>query len=279
MKIAQHSLLIFLTLLLTDCKQGPKQDEWIPLFDGKNLTGWETYIGPKYDSAIGEFSGKRLGLNNDPDSVFSIEDLDGENVLRISGEHFGGISTLDSYSNYHLQLQFKWGDDKFAPRGKDSDKRDSGLLYHARGDHGVDWFFWMKSQEFQIQEGDCGDYWGLGSEVDIRTQVNADSTFMYDPNGELKDFGAQSKNSRNVKKLGHHENPNGEWNTLDLYCLGGTSYHIVNGHLVMILENSREWVNGKNNPVHEGKIQIQSEGAEVFYKEIKLRNINALPNL
>ena len=40
-------------------------------------------------------------------------------------------------------------------------KKDSGLLYFAVGNHGADYGAWMRSQEFQIQEGDCGDYWGV----------------------------------------------------------------------------------------------------------------------
>jgi len=37
----------------------------------------------------------------------------------------------------------------------------------------------------------------------------------------------------------------GEWNTIELLCVGGTSVHIVNGKVNMILTNSRHVVNGK----------------------------------
>ena len=41
----------------------------------------------------------------------------------------------------------------------------------------------------------------------------------------------------------------------------------------MILENSRQIVDGKPVPMIKGKIQMQSEAAEVFYKDIRIRNI------
>jgi hypothetical protein len=93
-------------------------------------------------------------------------------------------------------------------------------------------------------------------------------------------FGSQSTLNRNVKKYPDGmEKPNGEWNTLDLYSVGQTSLHMVNGKLVMRLENSREIKEGKDVPLTGGKIQIQSEGAEVFYRNIKIRPINTLPEI
>jgi hypothetical protein len=46
---------------------------------------------------------------------------------------------------------------------------------------------------------------------------------------------------------------------------------------VMVLENSRFWDGTKFNPLIEGKIQLQSEAGEVFYKEIMLKPIDSLP--
>ncbi|HEX2860097.1 MAG TPA: DUF1080 domain-containing protein, partial [Lacunisphaera sp.] len=76
------------------------------------------------------------------------------------------------------------------------------------------------------------------------------------------------------------EKERGQWNTLDLYCLGQTSYHVVNGVLVMILRES-EQPDGKDGfiPLTKGKIQLQSEGAEVFYRAITVETIDRLPDL
>jgi hypothetical protein len=259
-----------------------KNPDWTYLFDGKHLEQWDTYLGPRFGPEVSWEnieSQPPIGHNTDTFGVFSIADLGGEPVLRISGEVWGGIFTKQDFENYHLQLQFKWGDKKWHPRGEPSDKRDSGLLYHGIGTHGENDLFWLKSQEFQIQEGDCGDFWGVaGTIMDIRAQMGKDSTYYYTPNAELLTFSEHSENGRNCKKQPDAEKPSGEWNTIDLYCFEGTSVHMVNGTVTMILHNSRHISNdGKETPLTKGKIELQSESAEVFYKDIRIRPIKALP--
>ncbi len=45
----------------------------------------------------------------------------------------------------------------------------------------------------------------------------------------------------------------------------------------MILRNSRYVKDGESIPMNKGKIQLQSEAAEVFYKDIEIRNLESLP--
>jgi len=46
---------------------------------------------------------------------------------------------------------------------------------------------------------------------------------------------------------------------------------------MMILYHNGQTDNGQETLLTKGKIQIQSEGAEVFYKQIKIQSINELP--
>jgi hypothetical protein len=69
----------------------------------------------------------------------------------------------------------------------------------------------------------------------------------------------------------NYEKPQGQWNTLELICFENKSLHIVNGEVVMILKDSRYVEDGKKVPMSKGKIQIQSEAAEVYYKDIEIR--------
>ena len=124
-------------------------DDWTQLFNGKDLSGWDTYIGPPSDDAGKKLSDVPVGLNNDPKHVFTIVNDNGEKVIRISGENWGGISTKKEYTNFHLQLMFKWGSLTWGQ--KKGKKKDSGLLYFAVGPHGADGGAWMRSQEFQIE--------------------------------------------------------------------------------------------------------------------------------
>jgi hypothetical protein len=253
-----------------------RADHWKPLFNGKDLSGWDTYIGPDLDDAGKPITGTPIGLNNDPRHVFSIVKENGENIIRISGENWGAISTKKEYENYHLQLQFKWGNLIWGQ--KKGKKKDSGLLYHSVGKYGADYGAWMRSQEFQVEEGNCGDYWGVaGGMADIPVIKRSETDYVYSPAGTLLTFSQGSKQGRHCIKQGDGENPTGQWNTLDLYCHGDTSVHVVNGKVMMVLFHNRQLENGQELPLIKGKIQIQSEGAEVYYRGIKIQSIDHLP--
>ncbi|MGH9718648.1 MAG: 3-keto-disaccharide hydrolase, partial [Bryobacteraceae bacterium] len=104
------------------------------LFNGKDLSGFDTFLKDK-------------GLNNDPEHVFRIHD----GMVHVSGVEYGYFVTKGEYENYHLTLEFKWGDATHPPR-KDL-ARDSGILYHVAGPHQV----WPLSIEFQFIEGRTGE--------------------------------------------------------------------------------------------------------------------------
>lgn len=252
------------------------QGKMISLFNGTNLDGWNTYIGPPLDDAGKNLSDTPVGLNNDPNNVFTVISQDGQKVIRISGENWGGLYTSKEYSDFHLRLRFKWG--KLSWGQKKGKKKDSGVLYFSVGDNGADYGAWMRSQEFQVEEGNCGDYWGVaGGMENIPVERESDSQYVYNPSGEMKIFSAKSAVGRHCRKQGDAENTTGEWNTLDLYCHGDTSVHMINGKVMMVLYHSQQLENGQAIPLVKGKIQLQSEGAEIFYKDITIEDLHSIP--
>jgi Domain of Unknown Function (DUF1080) len=272
------ALTIAALALLPQTSQGAEPKPWTLLFNGTDLTGWETYLGPAYDPVKKDFAGAPLDLNHDPNRVFSVVEIDGQKAIRVSGAAFGGLSTVKEYADYELQLEVKWGTTKAAPRTEA--KRDSGILYHAVGPHGADWFFWMRSLEFQVQEGDFGDYWGCGGAiVDATATKKAAGDFVFTPGAPLLTFSQASPNGRHVVKGPRTlpEKPHGERNALTLYALGDTNVHVFNSVATMVLDDPRQPVDGKEVPLRQGKIQLQSEGAEVYYRNIRLRPITELP--
>ncbi len=272
-----HFLVILSLLLLAGCKNRPADNEkWESLFNGKDLSGWETYLGPTYDTLMDKWDTIPVGLNVDPLKVFSVVEIDNENVIRISGEQFGGINTLREFENYHLQFQFKWGQLQWPPRK--TEKKDGGLMYHAVGPQGADNGFWMRSHEYQIEEGDCGDYWACaGAIFDVNSRMEKDSTFVYNKDGESHTFSTVSPHGRNCKKFPDAEKPTGEWNTIDLYCVGNTSVHVMNGVVNMILRNSRQVDGNTEIPLTKGKIQFESEGAEMYLRNLQISTIEKIP--
>ena len=269
-------ILLFVIVVLRSTMLFAQNNHMVALFNGRDLTGWNSYIGPPLDDAGKKLSEIPVGLNNDPNHVFTIVKQDGEKVIRISGENWGCIYTLKEYRDFHLQLQFKWG--KLSWGQKKGKKMDSGVLYFSVGDNGADYGAWMRSQEFQVEQGNCGDYWGVaGGMEDIPVIKKSDSEYVYSPSGEMKTFSAKSQAGRHCIKNGDAENAAGEWNTLDLYCHGDTSVQMINGKVMMVLYNSRQLENGQAIPLVKGKIQIQSEGAEIFYRHIMIEPVLAIP--
>lgn len=281
------SLTGFLGFALTvSFSSRSKSDEWIPLLD-KNLTQWESYLSyahkPDYNGKIPtDASGKPIppiGYNNDKTHVFSVLNDPSGPVLRISGEKYGCLFTRNSYENYHLMLEVKWGEKKYDPRK--SKLRDSGLLYHSIGEAGVEYFrSWMLSQEFQIMEGHMGDFWcQANSAIDIRSFPS--EGIMNRVADEKQPF-APFKGGGDYYCLrsANEESPLGEWTRLDLICFEGKSLHLVNGHVVMVLKDSRySKPDGQEVPMRQGKIQLQSEAAEVFYRNIRIKPLTAMPKV
>src|SRR5580658_1922772 len=131
--IVFFSFLVFLSFVGRDQRS---DGGWVSLFNGKDLSGWDTYLAPPRDSAGKTISDQPVGLNNDPGHVFTVVTDGGEKVIRISGEGTGAVITQKDYSDYHLQLMFRWGVQKWG--AKRNKKKDSGLLYHSIGAYGAD---------------------------------------------------------------------------------------------------------------------------------------------
>lgn len=274
-------VFLFPFLFLSSMKE---KTEWTSLLD-KDLTQWENYLSYRHSN---DYNGKiptdssgdpiqPIGYNNDKTQVFSVINEPDGPVLRISGEIYGCLFTRNSYSNYHLKLQVKWGQQKYVPRL--NKLRDSGILYHSVGEAGVEyWRSWMLSQEFQVMEGHMGDFWCQAtSAIDIRSFPSEGTMNCVADEKQAFESFKRGGNSYCMRSA-NHESPKGEWTTLELICFEGKSLHIVNGHVVMVLKNSR-YIDSENKevPLTSGKIQLQSEAAEVFYRDIKIKPLVTMP--
>jgi Domain of Unknown Function (DUF1080) len=263
--------------------------EWTPLWNARNLDGWTTWMRePARTSDVPglkrEADGKYaepIGSGRDPLNVFTVvSDLDGRPAIRISGEVFGELRTKGTFKDYHLRLQFKWGQKKWPPRDAPETARDSGLLYHVHSDPGAEGRTWARSIELQIQEHDVGDLYAVGSAIAVRAKVRTGTQpplYDYDPSGEWTFFSqAQGSPGRCVKQP-DNEKPTGQWNTVELIAFGDEAIHIVNGKVVMRLHSPTRINGDAPSPVTSGPIILQSEGAEVLYRDIEMRPITAIP--
>ncbi len=274
--------VLVLSGLLGLSPSAAQTDGWKSLFNGKDLTGWDTWLARPQKTTTGLDLKKNekgeyaeiVGLNKDPKQVYTVVTVDGKPAVRISGEIFGALTSKEEFENYHFKLEFKWGEKKWPPREKAV--RDSGLLYHCVGKQGGQsgQGNWMESLEIQIQEKDCGDFYSVGSRVfvDVEGERKGEKSIVYKKGG-TKFTGVNYRIIRDVD----HEKKHGEWNTIEIFCVGNTCVHVVNGKTNMILTNPRWRVDGKDVPLTRGKLEIQSEGAEVFYRGMAIRPIARIP--
>ncbi|MDB4902089.1 MAG: hypothetical protein JWQ63_1370 [Mucilaginibacter sp.] len=273
--------LCFISILLCSTSFIHK-DKWTPLLD-KSLSKWEIYQsfrhknGYKGEAPKDENGNliKPVGYNKNEENEFSTIEENGDLVLKIGGPIYGCLFTKQEFQNYDLKLKVKWGDKKWEPRLNED--KDSGLLYHSQGECGVEyWRTWMLSQEYQITEGGMGDYWSqASSRSDVKARKEG-KNYFFDNKGTLMAFGSGTGNG-NFCHAGMDAEIKGGWNDIELITYGDKSIRIVNGKVVMALSNSRYMVGTEEKPLVKGKLQLQCEAAEVYYKDIMIKPIDGIP--
>ncbi|MGO8791878.1 MAG: DUF1080 domain-containing protein [Terriglobia bacterium] len=217
----------------------PPHGQAIVLFDGTSLHNFDSFL-------------KTKGLNSDPEHVFSLE----KGMIHISGAEFGYLITKREYANYYLRAEFKWGEATHAPR--EGKARDSGILFHIQGPQKV----WPTSIEFQICEGETGYFYM----TDGAALTGRDGKRVTGPPGSaasIPRFGAGPLQDITGYRdpTGEVERPHGEWNLVELVAQGDHVKQYVNGKLVN---------EGSGAYPASGKILIQSEGAEIYFRDIRL---------
>jgi len=232
--------------------------ELIKLFNGKDLDNCYSWI-------------RDIGYE-DPNDVFTVQD----GVMRISGEGYGGLITKQTYRDYHMVIEFKWGGKTWGDR--EDRARDSGVLFHCFGPDGNFGGTWMASIEAQIIEGGVGDVLILSGQDPetgdpLTTTMTAEITKDRDGERVWKKGGQRvTLNGGRINWWGRDvewedkidfrgkqdlESPFGEWTRMDVICRGGHILVKVNGELV------NEAFDAKPD---SGKLLLQTEQAELLVR-------------
>jgi putative membrane-bound dehydrogenase-like protein len=204
--------------------------------------------------------------------------------LHISGRGYGYMVTKESYKDYHLVVEFKWGPKTW---GKRADRaRDNGILVHSYGPHGAYSKTWMASIEAQIIEGGIGDILVLSPKLEDGTELITSVTaeFELDRDKEKRwKKGAERQvvtkgrinwakrdedwaDKLNFRGKDDTDSPVGEWNRMEVIAKGDTLQYYVNGQLVNEAFECKP---------AEGRICIQTEGAEMIVRKYELHPLGS----
>jgi 3-keto-disaccharide hydrolase len=209
------------------------------LFNGKDLTGWKTFLDPRVKDA-------------DPAKVWTIQN--GE--IHCAGKPFGYLLTDKEYGDYVLRVQWRFPEKP----------GNSGVFVHVTGPDKI----WPHGVECQLQSGQAGDFWLVGDRgQEFKLTVDKD---RQDPNQarhylRLGDSWKKldGKDNRGREKYEavrqQVEKPVGEWNQYEITCTGDTIKVVVNGHHVNT---------GTHAEASKGHILLQSEGAPIVFRNIEI---------
>jgi hypothetical protein len=184
------------------------------LFNGQDLTGWTCHL-------------------KNPDvpmeQVWSVR----QGVLQCTGKPVGYLRTIrDDYHDYVLELEWRWP-------GKGG---NNGVLLHASTPDALG--VWPKSIEVQLASGDAGDFWIIGTELDVENEE------------------ARRKGRRHLNLTDDSERPLGQWNHMQITCRGDE---------ILVKVNGRHVNHATACSVTRGAVCLQSEGTPIEYRNIWLR--------
>jgi len=206
--------------------------------------------------------------------VFQFETQGGQNILKISGEMPGGITTREKYENFHLIFSYRWGN-KIWPRHNAPGCRDSGVLIHCFGEQGLAYGHWSKSIEFQLKEGHPGALWVLYTLAEapvLKTRLQSGSIEYQFSRNCFPELITECAYSPLVR-----ERKIGDWNRGEIYCVGEKAVFSLNGEVSMLVTSMRKAPEDGGGFLKRGAIQLQSDGAEIEFKDIKIRRLESFP--
>jgi hypothetical protein len=242
--------------------QEPAGDAVVPLFNGRDLSGLTTWL--------------KESKHEDPKKVFTVHD----GMIHVSGEGMGYVATEKEYRDYRVVVEYKWG----ARTDGGKYVRNSGILVHANGSDGCAGGSWMSCIEVQTAQGCVGDLIGIrGKDAEgkplplaftVDTVLGPDKRPRWRKGGTptvysgkqlwWSDHDPDFKELLDTRGRNDVESPVGEWTRVEVTSEGARLRVFVNGTQV--------------NEAYDvspaaGKILLQCEGFEVFFRKFELHPI------
>lgn len=240
---------------------GGSDGDWMPLFNGRDLTGWTPSQGHA--------------------ALFAAGTLDGEPVIHVyptqadkSNQPEATLRTNQSYSSYVFHLEYKWGTKRYGSRS--NSERDNGICFHICNNPAQ---VWPESVEFQLGEQalSASNDWVSGHIFMLinKTRAQWTSTMV---NG-LRVFSETGTKSMIGAPMSYHkamtdkrrDKPT-EWNIVELTVHGSKdATYMMNGEVANRVTDMECQENGTWRPLSSGPIALQAEYAEIYFRNIKIK--------
>lgn len=241
--------LISLILLLVNFEK----NEWIQIFNGKNLDGWEVKI-------------RGYDLGNNYRNTFKVDN----GSIKVSyegyrkfGDRFGHLFyTQKEFKNYILSLEYKFSG-KHLKGAPGWSIKNSGVMLHCQDPRTM-----LKNQEFPVS-AEAQLLGGVGEGERPTANICTPGTDV-DINGKMAEGHCINSNSKTYED---------EWVNVKLIVYSDSLiHHVIQSDTVLTYTNLR--VGGDFIPTNygieigekltQGFISLQSEGHPVEFKNIKI---------
>ncbi|WP_111628347.1 3-keto-disaccharide hydrolase [Larkinella arboricola] len=263
-------LLLFLQPAFAQKKNDPKKEEWIKLFNGKDLSGWDIKIA-------GE------DLNSNYKNTFRAEN----GMLRIMYDQYktfdnkyGHIYYKEPFSYYILKFDYRFLGDQ-VPGGASWNVRNSGVMIHSQSAQSL-----TKNQDFPISL-EIQTLGGLGK-GGVRHTAN-----LCTP-GTIVEMGGKVIPAHCIDSKSKTYDGD-QWVSITAVVLGDSIiHHIIEGDTVLTYEkpkigggyispqngfasghvdNADYWLKLDNTPLKEGYIALQSESHAIDFRNVEVLNL------
>ena len=257
-------ILIFGTiicLLLTFSKVEERQAKYVgkytQLFNGKNFEGWilETRTG-------GQALAEKVFSVGDNGEVHVYKDFEDGFQLNSGTDTHGMMWTKESFSRYSFKFEYKWGKKIFS--NFDEMQYDAGCYYHV-----FEQEIWPSGLEYQVRynhltdENHTGDFWAANFSLIWFEDSTGKFLAPYNGGKSKKINGGELRCLDNVD----YHALDGEWNQCEIIVMSDKyAIHKLNGKVVNFATNLSQ---------SEGTIGLQSETAELMYRNIMIKEFES----
>lgn len=244
-------------------KSKKNQDHYVTLYNGKNMNNWDIICRKE-----GRELPERIFTAGENGEMHVFKDFeDGYGFEEEKNQTHCMFFTKEKYSRFSFKFEYKWGSKRF--NNFDQFQYDAGLYFHV-----YDVKIWPEGIEYQVRynhiknRNHTGDIWNSGAAFDWTADTtNIDPKLRtYLP---LEDGGvAQERrpNEHRAYENADYNGLNGQWNQCEVIVMGDKyAVYKLNGKVVNVLTNLSH---------KEGYVGLQAETAEVFYRNIKVKEFD-----